>query len=120
MLTLSTIALLFIDYVAQKTEISDDSGWISGFSLCQICYKLRVLIWFPHPQADEAEATYKTCIADATTQQLELEHTKVTVLRQLQDVIKQSDQTIRSVRATAHPTQTPPTPPSLRPVCRRR
>lgn len=53
-------------------------------------------------QADEAEATYRTCIADATTQQLELEHTKVTVLRQLQDVIKQSDQTLRSVRASTH------------------
>lgn len=53
-------------------------------------------------QADEAEATYKTCIADATTQQLELEHTKVTVLRQLQDVIKQSDQTLRSVRTHTH------------------
>lgn len=52
-------------------------------------------------QADEAEATYRTCIADATTQQLELEHTKVTVLRQLQDVIKNSDQTLRSVRRTA-------------------
>uniref|UniRef100_A0A3Q0TBC0 Rho GTPase activating protein 45 n=1 Tax=Amphilophus citrinellus TaxID=61819 RepID=A0A3Q0TBC0_AMPCI len=47
-------------------------------------------------KADEAEATYKTCVADAATQQQELEHTKVTVLRQLQDVIKQSDQTIRS------------------------
>lgn len=57
-------------------------------------------------QADEAEATYRTCIADATTQQLELEHTKVTVLRQLQDVIKQSDQTLRSVRANIH-THTP-------------
>lgn len=52
-------------------------------------------------QADEAEATYKTCIADATAQQLELEHTKVTVLRQLQDVVKQSDQTLRSVRTNA-------------------
>ncbi|XP_075943648.1 rho GTPase-activating protein 45 isoform X2 [Anarhichas minor] len=47
-------------------------------------------------KSDEAEATYRTCIADATTQQLELEHTKVTVLRQLQDVVKQSDQTLRS------------------------
>ncbi|XP_019936841.2 rho GTPase-activating protein 45 isoform X1 [Paralichthys olivaceus] len=47
-------------------------------------------------KADEAEATYRTCIADATTQQLDLEHSKVTVLRQLQDVIKQSDQTLRS------------------------
>lgn len=96
------IAFLFIDYVAQETKIWDDSGWISGRSLCQVCYKLRVLtICFTCVQADEAEATYKTCIADATTQQLELEHTKVTVLRQLQDVIKQSDQTIRSVRAKA-------------------
>lgn len=49
-------------------------------------------------QADEAEATYRTCIADATAQQLELEYAKVTLLRQLQDVIKQSDQTLRSVR----------------------
>lgn len=65
-------------------------------------------IWFTRLQADEAEATYKTCIADATTQHLELEHTKVTVLRQLQDLIKQSDQTIRSVRAKHTPMQ--PTP----------
>ncbi|KAM6962440.1 rho GTPase-activating protein 45 [Aplochiton taeniatus] len=47
-------------------------------------------------KAEEAEATYRTCVADATTQQTELEHTKVTVLRQLQEVIKQSDQTLRS------------------------
>lgn len=48
-------------------------------------------------QAEEAEATYRTCIADAVTQHQELEHMKVTVLRQIQEVIKQSDQTIRSV-----------------------
>lgn len=47
-------------------------------------------------KADEAEATYRVCIADASTQRLDLEHTKVTVLRQLQDLIKQSDQTLRS------------------------
>ncbi|KAL0160339.1 hypothetical protein M9458_044064, partial [Cirrhinus mrigala] len=47
-------------------------------------------------QAEEAEATYRTCIADAITQHQELEHMKVTVLRQIQEVIKQSDQTIRS------------------------
>ncbi|CAL8308501.1 unnamed protein product [Lota lota] len=47
-------------------------------------------------KAEEAEATYKTCIADATTQDNNLQHTKVTVLRQLQDVVKQSDQTLRS------------------------
>ncbi|XP_051549937.1 rho GTPase-activating protein 45-like isoform X2 [Myxocyprinus asiaticus] len=47
-------------------------------------------------KAEEAEATYRTCIADATTQHQELEHMKVTVLRQIQEVIKQTDQTIRS------------------------
>ncbi|XP_050951325.1 rho GTPase-activating protein 45 isoform X2 [Labeo rohita] len=47
-------------------------------------------------KAEEAEATYRTCIADAITQHQELEHIKVTVLRQIQEVIKQSDQTIRS------------------------
>uniref|UniRef100_A0A4W5R790 Rho GTPase activating protein 45 n=1 Tax=Hucho hucho TaxID=62062 RepID=A0A4W5R790_9TELE len=47
-------------------------------------------------KAEEAEATYRTCIADATTQQQELEHVKVNVLRLLQEVIKQSDQTLRS------------------------
>uniref|UniRef100_A0A8C5C981 Rho GTPase activating protein 45b n=1 Tax=Gadus morhua TaxID=8049 RepID=A0A8C5C981_GADMO len=47
-------------------------------------------------KAEEAEATYKTCIADATTQDNNLQHTKVTVLRQLQDLVKQSDQTLRS------------------------
>ncbi|XP_077082514.1 rho GTPase-activating protein 45 isoform X2 [Siphateles boraxobius] len=47
-------------------------------------------------KAEEAEATYRTCIADVTTQHQELEHMKVTVLRQIQEVIKQTDQTIRS------------------------
>ncbi|XP_061833839.1 rho GTPase-activating protein 45 isoform X5 [Nerophis lumbriciformis] len=47
-------------------------------------------------KAEEAEASYRTCIADATTQMGELEETKVTVLKQLQDIIKQSDQTLRS------------------------
>ena len=61
-------------------------------------------------QSDEAEATYRTCIADATAQQLDLEHSKVTVLRQLQDVVKQSDQTLRSVshhEETQHTTEPP-------------
>ncbi|GCB85922.1 hypothetical protein scyTo_0026517 [Scyliorhinus torazame] len=49
-------------------------------------------------QADEAEATYRTCIADAKTQKQELEDVKVNVLRQIQEIIKQSDQTLKSVR----------------------
>ncbi|KAL4658903.1 minor histocompatibility protein HA-1-like [Arapaima gigas] len=47
-------------------------------------------------KAEEAEATYRTCIADATTQHQELEDTKVTVLRQIQELMKQSDHTLRS------------------------
>lgn len=43
-------------------------------------------------------ATYRTCVADAKTQKQELEDTKVTALRQIQEVIRQSDQTIKSVR----------------------
>lgn len=52
-------------------------------------------------QAEEAEATYRTCIADATTQQQELEDIKVNMLKQIQDVIRQSDQILRAV--SLHP-----------------
>ncbi|KAM9439456.1 rho GTPase-activating protein 45 isoform 2-T2 [Clarias gariepinus] len=47
-------------------------------------------------KSEEAEATYRTCIADATTQQQELEDVKVNVLKQIQDVIRQSDQILRA------------------------
>ncbi|KAL7992906.1 hypothetical protein Chor_017162 [Crotalus horridus] len=47
-------------------------------------------------KAEEAMATYRTCIADANTQKQELEDTKVTALRQLHEVVKQSDQVIKS------------------------
>ncbi|XP_034036193.1 rho GTPase-activating protein 45 [Thalassophryne amazonica] len=67
-----------------------------GGSTAKVVEKKKRLEEEARNKADEAEATYRTCIADATTQQQELEHTKVTVLRQLQDVIKQSDQTLRS------------------------
>ena len=53
-------------------------------------------------------ATYRTCVADAKTQKQELEDTKVTALRQIQEVIRQSDQTIKSVSAVL-----PPPPPPL-------
>lgn len=43
-------------------------------------------------------ATYRTCIADAKTQKQELEDVKVNVLRQLQELIKQTDQILRSVK----------------------
>ncbi|XP_068090124.1 rho GTPase-activating protein 45 isoform X2 [Hyperolius riggenbachi] len=47
-------------------------------------------------RAEEAMATYRTCIADAKTQKQELEDVKVNVLRQLQELIKQTDQILRS------------------------
>ncbi|KFW84591.1 Minor histocompatibility protein HA-1, partial [Manacus vitellinus] len=48
-------------------------------------------------KAEEAMATYRTCVADANTQKQELEDTKVNSLRQIHEVIKQSDQVIKSV-----------------------
>uniref|UniRef100_A0A8B9SVT0 Rho GTPase activating protein 45 n=1 Tax=Anas platyrhynchos TaxID=8839 RepID=A0A8B9SVT0_ANAPL len=46
-------------------------------------------------KAEEAMATYRTCIADANTQKQELEDTKVNSLRQIHELIKQSDQVIK-------------------------
>ncbi|XP_063056563.1 rho GTPase-activating protein 45 isoform X2 [Engraulis encrasicolus] len=48
-------------------------------------------------KAEDAEASYKLCIADTVTHHEQLEDLKVTVLRQIQELIKQSDQTLRSV-----------------------
>ncbi|NWW88468.1 HMHA1 protein, partial [Rhynochetos jubatus] len=48
-------------------------------------------------KAEEAMATYRTCVADANTQKQELEDTKVNSLRQIHEVIKQSDQVIKTV-----------------------
>jgi len=42
-------------------------------------------------------ATYRTCVADANTQKQELEDTKVNSLRQIHEVIKQSDQVMKTV-----------------------
>uniref|UniRef100_A0A670K2Z6 Rho GTPase activating protein 45 n=1 Tax=Podarcis muralis TaxID=64176 RepID=A0A670K2Z6_PODMU len=64
-------------------------------------------------KADEAMATYRTCIADANTQKQELEDTKVTALRQLHEVVKQSDQIIKSATISFFQTmhmQTAPLP----------
>lgn len=72
---------------------------ILGF-LYQTWPTLRLSLHVPCSplQAEEAMATYRTCVADAKTQKQELEDTKVTALRQIQEVIRQSDQTIKSVR----------------------
>nr|KAF6400351.1 Rho GTPase activating protein 45 [Rousettus aegyptiacus] len=71
-------------------------------------------------KADEAMATYRTCVADAKTQKQELEDTKVTVLRQIQEVIRQSDQTIKSATISYYQMmhmQTAPLPVHFQMLC---
>ncbi|XP_038596325.1 rho GTPase-activating protein 45 isoform X2 [Tachyglossus aculeatus] len=71
-------------------------------------------------KAEEAMATYRTCIADAKTQKQELEDMKVNVLRQIQEVIKQSDQTIKSATISYYQTmhmQTAPLPVYFQTLC---
>uniref|UniRef100_A0A8C5UCG4 Rho GTPase activating protein 45 n=1 Tax=Malurus cyaneus samueli TaxID=2593467 RepID=A0A8C5UCG4_9PASS len=60
-------------------------------------------------KAEEAMATYRTCVADANTQKQELEDTKVNALRQIHEVIKQSDQVIKTVT----PLHSPDSPPHV-------
>ncbi|KAJ8387742.1 hypothetical protein AAFF_G00150430 [Aldrovandia affinis] len=78
-----------------KTAISraEEDG---GSTLTKSLDKKRRLEEEARSKAEEAEATYRTCIADASTQHQEQEHVKVNVLRQIQEVIRQTDQTLRS------------------------
>ncbi|XP_061456538.1 rho GTPase-activating protein 45 isoform X2 [Rhineura floridana] len=71
-------------------------------------------------KAEEAMATYRTCIADANTQKQELEDTKVTALRQIHEVVKQSDQIIKSATISFYQTmhmQTAPLPVYFQTLC---
>ncbi|XP_062816416.1 rho GTPase-activating protein 45 isoform X1 [Anolis carolinensis] len=71
-------------------------------------------------KAEEAMATYRTCIADANTQRQELEDTKVTSLRQIHEVVKQSDQVIKSATISFYQTmhmQTAPLPVYFQTLC---
>ncbi|XP_027006229.1 rho GTPase-activating protein 45 [Tachysurus fulvidraco] len=71
-------------------------------------------------KSEEAEATYRTCIADATTQQQELEDVKVNVLKQIQDVIRQSDQILRACTISYYQIlhmQTAPLPVHYQTLC---
>uniref|UniRef100_A0A8C9VV82 Rho GTPase activating protein 45 n=1 Tax=Scleropages formosus TaxID=113540 RepID=A0A8C9VV82_SCLFO len=80
--------------VASKAE--EEQGGSSGGGSAKTLDKKRRLEEEARNKAEEAEATYRTCIADATTQHQELEDVKVNVLRQIQELIKQSDQILRS------------------------
>ncbi|XP_063085271.1 rho GTPase-activating protein 45 isoform X3 [Cavia porcellus] len=71
-------------------------------------------------KAEEALATYRTCVADAKTQKQELEDTKVTALRQIQEIIRQSDQTIKSATISYYQLmhmQTAPLPVHFQMLC---
>uniref|UniRef100_A0A8B9HGU8 Rho GTPase activating protein 45a n=1 Tax=Astyanax mexicanus TaxID=7994 RepID=A0A8B9HGU8_ASTMX len=80
--------------VANKVE--EEHGGTGSGSTNKALDRKRRLEEEARNKAEEAEATYKTCIADATTQQQELEDVKVNVLKQIQDVIRQSDQILRA------------------------
>ncbi|XP_066508217.1 rho GTPase-activating protein 45-like isoform X1 [Hoplias malabaricus] len=79
--------------VANKVE--EEHGTGSG-STNKALDRKRRLEEEARNKADEAEATFRTCIADAITQQQELEDVKVQVLKQIQDIIKQSDQILQA------------------------
>ncbi|XP_075707134.1 rho GTPase-activating protein 45 [Rhinoderma darwinii] len=71
-------------------------------------------------RAEEAMATYRTCIADAKTQKQELEDVKVNVLRQLQEMIKQTDQILRSATISYYQSmhmETAPLPVGFQTLC---
>ncbi|NXB20459.1 HMHA1 protein, partial [Rhagologus leucostigma] len=71
-------------------------------------------------KAEEAMATYRTCVADANTQKQELEDTKVNSLRQIHEVIKQTDQIIKSATISFYQLmhmQTAPLPVNFQTLC---
>ncbi|OXB70892.1 UNVERIFIED_CONTAM: hypothetical protein H355_009231 [Colinus virginianus] len=71
-------------------------------------------------KAEEAMATYRTCVADANTQKQELEDTKVNSLRQIHELIKQSDQVIKLATIAFYQsmhTQTAPLPVHFQTLC---
>ncbi|XP_074019838.1 rho GTPase-activating protein 45 [Numenius arquata] len=71
-------------------------------------------------KAEEAMATYRTCVADANTQKQELEDTKVNSLRQIHEVIKQSDQIIKTATISFYQImhmQTAPLPVNFQTLC---
>ncbi|XP_007952787.1 rho GTPase-activating protein 45 [Orycteropus afer afer] len=82
--------------VARAEEEQATAGPGAGSAASKNVDKRRRLEEEAKNKAEEAMATYRTCVADAKTQKQELEDTKVTALRQLQEVVRQSDQTIKS------------------------
>uniref|UniRef100_A0A8C8WWH6 Rho GTPase activating protein 45 n=1 Tax=Panthera leo TaxID=9689 RepID=A0A8C8WWH6_PANLE len=99
-------------FLAAKAE-EEQAGTGPGAAASKTLDKRRRLEEEAKNKAEEAMATYRTCVADAKTQKQELEDAKVTVLRQIQEVIRQSDQTIKSMMHM----QTAPLPVHFQMLC---
>ncbi|NWI93827.1 HMHA1 protein, partial [Pitta sordida] len=82
-------------YVAVKAE--EEQQNTASSTTTKTLDKKRRLEEEAKNKAEEAMATYRTCVADANTQKQELEDTKVNSLRQIHELIKQSDQVIKTV-----------------------
>ncbi|XP_069503476.1 rho GTPase-activating protein 45 isoform X2 [Ambystoma mexicanum] len=105
-------------FVTLKAE--DDHHNASSSATTKSLDKKRRLEEDAKGKAEEAMATYRTCIADAKTQKQELEDVKVNVLRQIQEVIKQSDQTLKSATISYYQImhmQTAPLPVNFQTLC---
>ncbi|KAM6465819.1 rho GTPase-activating protein 45 isoform 2-T2 [Liasis olivaceus] len=106
-------------HVMAKAE-EDQLGSSSSSATLKTLDKKRRLEEEARNKAEEAMATYRTCIADANTQKQELEDTKVTALRQLHEVVKQSDQVIKSATISFYQImhmQTAPLPVYFQTLC---
>ncbi|XP_040846543.1 rho GTPase-activating protein 45 isoform X1 [Ochotona curzoniae] len=106
--------------VAKAEEDQAGSAAGAGSAASKALDKRRRLEEEAKNKAEEAMATYRTCVADAKTQKQELEDTKVTALRQLQELIRQSDQTIKSATISYYQTMhmmTAPLPVHFQMLC---
>ncbi|XP_052021828.1 rho GTPase-activating protein 45 isoform X3 [Apodemus sylvaticus] len=106
--------------VAKAEEEQQGTGPGAGTAASKALDKRRRLEEETKNKAEEAMATYRTCVADAKTQKQELEDTKVTALRQIQEVIRQSDQTIKSATISYYQLmhmQTAPLPVNFQMLC---
>ncbi|XP_057190405.1 rho GTPase-activating protein 45 isoform X2 [Triplophysa rosa] len=81
---------------AAANRVEEEQSGTGSSSTTKVLDKKRRLEEEARNKAEEAQATYRTCIADATTQHQELEDMKVNVLKQIQELIRQTDQILRA------------------------
>uniref|UniRef100_A0A2K6Q2I9 Rho GTPase-activating protein 45 n=1 Tax=Rhinopithecus roxellana TaxID=61622 RepID=A0A2K6Q2I9_RHIRO len=108
----------FLVAKAEEEQAGTTPG--AGSTVTKMLDKRRRLEEEAKNKAEEAMATYRTCVADAKTQKQELEDTKVTTLRHIQEVIRQSDQTIKTATISYYQMmhmQTAPLPVHFQMLC---